>query len=245
MASRIVEVRQGLLRKNDLIAADLRQRFSRDDVFVVNLVSSPGTGKTALLEKTLERFVSRGRSCAALVADLATDNDAQRLASTGAPVRQINTHGRCHVEAQWIGEHLDDWSAEATQGAGASGADPTKAEVLFIENIGNLVCPSSYDLGEHLRVVLLSVTEGEDKPLKYPGIFNGSDVAVLTKMDIAGPCDFDTAAAIDNIHQIRPGMPVLQTSAKTGEGLDEWVDLLINSHRERQHVEPALAAHGG
>ncbi|MEO1087977.1 MAG: GTP-binding protein, partial [Acidobacteriota bacterium] len=121
MATRILELRQGILKKNDLYAADLRARFSRDDIFVVNLVSSPGTGKTALLEKTLERLVARGHSCGALVADLETDNDAKRLARSGAPVRQINTHGRCHVEAEWIGQHLDAWTLEP-----AAGVDPAE-----------------------------------------------------------------------------------------------------------------------
>ncbi|MEM8996292.1 MAG: hydrogenase nickel incorporation protein HypB [Acidobacteriota bacterium] len=243
MSTRILELRQGILKKNDLIAADLRVRFSRDDVFVVNLVSSPGTGKTALLEKTLEGLIDRGHSCGALVADLETDNDARRLARSGAPVRQINTHGRCHVEAEWIGQHLDDWAAESA--ADGLLVDPSKLDILFIENIGNLVCPSSYDLGEHLRAVLLSVTEGEDKPLKYPGIFNTSDLAVLTKMDLAGPCEFDVATAIDNIHQVRPGMPVVETSAKTGGGLEEWLDLLVARHRGRVQPTVEAAVHGG
>jgi len=242
MATRILELRQGILKKNDLIAADLRRRFSRDDVFVVNLVSSPGTGKTALLEKTLELILARGLSCAALVGDLETDNDAQRLARSGAPVRQINTHGRCHLEAEWIGDHLDTWASEAQAEAGVD--DPSKPEILFIENVGNLVCPSAYDLGEHLRAVLLSVTEGEDKPLKYPGIFNSSDLAILTKMDLAEPCEFDVEAARNNIQQVRPGLPVLETAAKTGSGLEAWVDLLVARHRERQHPVPAVAVSG-
>ncbi|MEM9554046.1 MAG: hydrogenase nickel incorporation protein HypB [Acidobacteriota bacterium] len=246
MATRILELRQGILKKNDLIAADLRQRFARDEVFVVNLVSSPGTGKTAFLESTLERLLARGVSCGALVGDLETDYDARRLARSGAPVRQINTHGRCHLEAEWIGQHLDAWTAEAGPPLHDSTEfDPATLEILFIENVGNLVCPSSYDLGEHMRAVLLSVTEGEDKPLKYPGIFNTSDVAILTKMDLAVPCEFDAAAATDNIHQVRPGMPVLETSAKTGAGLDSWVDLLLARRREPARQAPAAAVHGG
>jgi hydrogenase nickel incorporation protein HypB len=220
MSTRILEVRKGILKKNDLLAADLRRDFQAAGVFVINLVSSPGTGKTELLERTLHRLAERGAACAALVGDLETDNDARRLARSGAPVRQINTHGRCHLEAEMVREHLEGWSPDPLKG---------DVEILFIENVGNLVCPSSYDLGENLRAVLLSVTEGEDKPLKYPGIFNSADLAVLTKMDLAGPCDFDVEQAVANIHQVRPGLPVLQTSAKTGDGLDAWVDRLLEA----------------
>ncbi|HMS03489.1 MAG TPA: hydrogenase nickel incorporation protein HypB, partial [Gemmatimonadaceae bacterium] len=146
--TRIVEVRAGILKKNDELARALRRRFEEAGTFVVNLVSSPGTGKTALLERTLTDLQARGLRVAALVGDLETDNDAQRLARSGAPVRQINTHGRCHLEAEMIESFLGDWSLDAL-------------DVLFIENVGNLVCPASYDLGEALRVALLSVTEGE------------------------------------------------------------------------------------
>jgi hydrogenase nickel incorporation protein HypB len=210
MTTRIVELRLGVLGKNDEIARRLRAGFDRERTLVVNLVSSPGTGKTELLQHTLRRLVEGGRRAAALVGDLETDNDARRLAASGAPVRQINTHGRCHLEAEMIERHLDAW-----------GLGPV--EILFIENVGNLVCPSSYDLGEHLRAVLLSVTEGEDKPLKYPGIFNSADVAVITKWDLAGPCEFDVATAEANIRAVRPGLEVLRTSARTGEGIDDWL----------------------
>ena len=196
MTTRIVELRRGILKKNDELAAGLRQRFTAAGVLVVNLVSSPGTGKTALLERTLR------------------DNDARRLAASGAPVRQINTHGICHLEAEMVGKHLEGWEL--------GGLD-----YLFIENVGNLVCPSSYDLGERIRVVLLSVTEGEDKPLKYPTMFNSADAAVITKMDIAEPCGFDRALALKNINEIRPGIRVFETSAKTGSGMEEWLDYLV------------------
>jgi hydrogenase nickel incorporation protein HypB len=214
MTTRIVELRRGILKKNDELAAGLRQRFTAAGVLVVNLVSSPGTGKTALLERTLRDLRTRGLRVAALVGDLETDNDARRLAASGAPVRQINTHGICHLEAEMVGRHLEGWEL--------GGLD-----YLFIENVGNLVCPSSYDLGERIRVVLLSVTEGEDKPLKYPTMFNSADAAVITKMDIAEPCGFDRALALKNINEIRPGIRVFETSAKTGSGMEEWLDYLV------------------
>jgi hydrogenase nickel incorporation protein HypB len=181
MTTRIVELRRGILKKNDELAAGLRDRYTAAGVLVLNLVSSPGTGKTAFLERTLRELKTRGARVAALVGDLETDNDARRLASSGAPVRQINTHGICHLDAEMIDKHLVDWE----------GAELGALDYLFIENVGNLVCPSSYDLGEKIRVALLSVTEGEDKPLKYPTLFNSADAAVITKMDIAEPCGFD------------------------------------------------------
>ncbi|CAN5142786.1 hydrogenase nickel incorporation protein HypB [soil metagenome] len=213
MTPRILEVRKGLLKKNDEIAAGLRANFAAASTFVVNLVSSPGTGKTLFLERTLAAFRERGHRPAALVGDLETDNDAVRLARSGAPVRQINTHGICHLEADMVGRHLDGWTL----------ADH---DYLFVENVGNLVCTASYDLGESLRVVLLSVTEGEDKPLKYPALFSSADLAIITKWDLASACEFDHDTALRNIHAIRPGLPILTVSAKTGHGMSEWFALL-------------------
>jgi hydrogenase nickel incorporation protein HypB len=224
MTARIVELRRGILKKNDELAAGLRARFEAAGVLVLNLVSSPGTGKTALLEQTLKGLKASGKRVAALVGDLETDNDARRLASSGVPVRQINTHGECHLEAEEIGRHLDAWKAIALG----------QLDYLFIENVGNLVCPASYDLGEAIRVVLLSVTEGEDKPLKYPTMFNSADAAVITKMDLAGPCDFDRELALKNINEIRPGMRVFETSAKTGAGFDEWLAYLAELREDRE-----------
>ena len=180
---------------------------------VVNLVSSPGTGKTEFLRRTLECLRDDGVQVAAIVGDLATDRDAQRLAESGAPVRQITTDGCCHLEADMVDRHLHDWPSEP-------------CNILFIENVGNLVCTASYDLGESFRVVLLSTTEGEDKPLKYPKLFNSADVAVITKMDLADACEFDHSAASSNILEVRPEMKILATSAKTGEGMCEWLDFL-------------------
>ncbi|REK06865.1 MAG: hydrogenase accessory protein HypB [Planctomycetota bacterium] len=215
MHPRILEVRRNLLKKNDELARDLRGRFLSDGLFVVNLVSGPGTGKTALLRRTLGELLNRGYRPIALVGDLATDNDARRLAESGAPVRQITTDGVCHLEADMVARHLAEWS-------------PGPADFLFIENVGNLVCPASYDLGESLRVVLLSVTDGEDKPLKYPKLFNTADVAIVTKADLAEACEFDRAAAEANIHDVRPGMQIFSTSAKTGVGFDAWLAFLID-----------------
>jgi hydrogenase nickel incorporation protein HypB len=220
MTTRIVELRQGILKKNDELARALRGQFEVAGVLVLNLVSSPGTGKTAFLERTLRELVNSGAKAAALVGDLETDNDARRLAASGAPVRQINTHGICHLEAEMIGRHLDGWSL-------------SDLEYLFIENVGNLVCPSSYDLGEKIRVALLSVTEGEDKPLKYPTLFNSADAAIITKIDIAEPCGFDRAAALKNINEIRPGIRIFETSAKTGAGMGEWLAYLAESRSAR------------
>lgn len=213
MTTRIVELRRGILKKNDELAAGLRGRFESAGVLVLNLVSSPGTGKTAFLQRTLSELLAKGSRAAALVGDLETDNDARRLASSGAPVRQINTHGICHLEAEMVSKHLDGWDLAAF-------------DYLFIENVGNLVCPSSYDLGEKIRVALLSVTEGEDKPLKYPTMFNSADAAVITKIDIAEPCGFDRDAALKNINEIRPGIRIFETSAKTGAGMAEWLAYL-------------------
>jgi hydrogenase nickel incorporation protein HypB len=209
---RIVEVRRNVLKHNDAVAHSLRNRFREAGVYVVSLVSSPGSGKTAFLEKTLTLLRQHCRP-AALVGDLATENDAVRLARSGAPVRQITTGTLCHLEAAMVESAIKDWN-------------PEDLDYLFIENVGNLVCPSSFDLGEDLRLVLLSVTEGEDKPLKYPTIFNSADVAVITKTDLADAVEFDFAAAENNIQAVHPGMPVLRLSAKRGQGMDQWLNYI-------------------
>jgi hydrogenase nickel incorporation protein HypB len=216
---RILEVRTKILKKNDELARALRERFLQAGVLVVNIVSSPGTGKTAFLKETLARLRARGEPCAAIVGDLETDNDARRLAASGAPVRQIMTHGLCHLEADMIEAHLEGW-------------DLATLRYLFIENVGNLVCPTSWDLGEAVRLALLSVTEGEDKPLKYPGLFNTADVAALTKIDLAAVCEFDRAQALANLEAVRPGMQTFDVSAKTGAGLDAWLDWLAARRAE-------------
>src|SRR5260370_4024434 len=210
--TRLVQVRQNVLKQNDVVARALREQFHAAGVYAVSLVSSPGAGKTALLEKVLALL--RGRfGVAALVGDLATDNDARRLARTGAPVKQITTGTVCHLEAQMVRDALAGWTL-------------TDLDILFIENVGNLVCPASFDLGEDLRLVLFSVTEGEDKPRKYPTIFNTADVAVITKMDLAAAVEFDAAAAQRNIQAVRPGMEIFEGSAKSAVGMEQWLDLL-------------------
>jgi hydrogenase nickel incorporation protein HypB len=220
----MIEVRQNVLKQNDIVARALRERFHEAGVFVVSLVSSPGAGKTALLEKTLTLLREQYR-VAALVGDLATENDAARLARSQAPVKQIITGTVCHLEAAMVESALAGWNL----------AD---LDFLFIENVGNLVCPSSYDLGEDLRLVLMSVTEGEDKPLKYPTIFNSADVALITKIDLAAAVEFDATAANASIQAVRPGMAIFDVSAKSGAGMEEFLDFL----RSRRDVARAVPA---
>jgi hydrogenase nickel incorporation protein HypB len=215
---RLLEIRKNVLKQNDVVARALRDQFRAHETYVVSLVSSPGAGKTTFLEKTLTLLRTRYR-VAALVGDLATENDALRLARSGVPVRQITTGTLCHLEAAMVEHALADWSLG-------------QLDLLFIENVGNLVCPASYDLGEDLRLVLLSVTEGEDKPLKYPTIFNSADAAVITKVDLATAVEFDELAANANIQAVRPGMDVFKVSAKTNEGMDGFLQFLAQT-RER------------
>ena len=226
MSTRIVEVRAKVMKQNDLLAHTLRARFRASGVSVVSLVSSPGSGKTAFLEKLLGGLV-RDYRVAALVGDLATENDAARLKRASPNVRQITTGTVCHLDAQMIQRALEGWQLEAL-------------DFLFIENVGNLVCPSSYDLGEELRLVLLSATEGEDKPLKYPTIFNSSDVAIITKMDMAEAADFDLAAARRNIESVRPGMQIFEVSAKTGSGMPDVFQFLCDRLARSRETLAAL-----
>jgi hydrogenase nickel incorporation protein HypB len=211
---RLIEVRRKVLKENDLLARALRERFRQAGVCVISLVSSPGAGKTTFLERVLTELRPRYR-VAALVGDLATENDALRLARSQAPVRQITTGTICHLDAGMVERALEGWQLD-------------QLDFLFIENVGNLVCPSSYDLGENLRLVLLSTTEGEDKPLKYPTIFNTADVAVITKMDLAAAVEFDLAAVRANINHVRPGMRILEISAKTGSGMQSLLEYLFS-----------------
>jgi len=216
MTTRIVDLRKGILEKNDLLAQALRARFADADVQVSNWVSSPGTGKTALLEVLLTAAVDRGIAAAALVGDCATDNDARRLGRSGAPVRQIVTESMCHLESDMIAGHLEGWDLSAL-------------DLLVIENVGNLVCPTAYDLGEGIRVALLSVTEGEDKPAKYPQLFHSADVIVITKTDIAAAVEWDRDVALTAIRGVNPDAPIIETSARTGAGVIELLQLLMSS----------------
>ncbi len=207
-----VELGQKVLNENSRIAAELRARFHEHGVLCLNLVSSPGSGKTSLLERTLELLPKEDR-VAVLTGDIQTENDAVRLRRFGFPVKQITTGGTCHLDARMIETHLADWSLK-------------DIDLLFIENVGNLVCPSSYDLGEEAKVVVLSVTEGEDKPLKYPSIFFKSELLVLNKMDLLPYVPFNVDAAMANARRVHPGMEIVTMSCTTEEGLREWMNWL-------------------
>lgn len=211
-ATRTVELQLSLFEGNDRQAARNRRRFNELGLSALNLVSSPGSGKTTLLERTLTEF-GRTTPCAAVVGDLATDRDAQRLGRSRAPVAQITTGSACHLDAGMVARAVD-------------GLDLRGARLLFIENVGNLVCPASFDLGEKMRVVLLSAAEGEDKPLKYPPIFKSAHVVLLTKIDVAGVLGFDRAAAAENVRRIAPQARLIELSARSGEGIEQWYELL-------------------
>lgn len=214
MERRVLDIGKAVLEKNQGLANLLRQDFAEKGVYVVNVVSSPGSGKTELLTRVLDRIASQLRT-GVFVGDLATDRDAARLEGHGAEVLQINTDGYCHLEANMIREA---WHSFAEK----------KLELLIIENVGNLVCPGTHDLGEDLRVVLLSTTEGEDKPLKYPSIFKTAHLAVVTKLDLAEPVGWDQAAALQNIRDVAPGTPIYLTSARTGDGISPLCDELLS-----------------
>lgn len=221
----IVEIQDGIMRHNDELAARLRRRFAENDTLVVNFLSSPGAGKTTLLQETLRRLREGGRRVGALVGDQATENDAVRLRESGAPVKQITTAAECRLDASMIERALEGW-------------DSGPLDVLFIENVGNLICPAEYDLGEGLRVVLFSVTEGEDKPLKYPLAFNTSQVALITKIDLANAVGFDRAAARLSLEAVHPQIEILELSARTGEGMNAWIERVTSA-------QPATAAVAG
>ena len=213
-----------VLNENARVAAELRERFREHRVLVVNLISSPGSGKTTLLEKTLENFPPAQR-VAVLTGDLQTENDANRLKRYGFPVKQITTGGTCHLDARMIEKHIADWDLE-------------KLDLLIVENVGNLVCPSSYDLGEEAKIVLLSVTEGEDKPLKYPSIFFKSELMVLTKTDLLPYVPFDPALAMENARRVHAEIELIRVSSLTGHGIVDWLSWL---ERRRQAFLAALS----
>ena len=210
MKPRILEVRTKILKKNDELARALRERFASEGVYVINVVSSPGAGKTELLTQVMRGLSERGFETAAVVGDLATENDADRLSQSGCPAQQILTGTMCHLEADMVESAISAFDLDAT-------------DVLFIENVGNLVCPQGFDLGEDLRVLFFPSTEGEDKPLKYPTLINTCDLVVLSKMDLAEPVGFDTTLARTNCDAARPGVPIIETSARTGQGVPEFV----------------------
>jgi hydrogenase nickel incorporation protein HypB len=207
-----VPLEKKVLSENDRLAAGLRERFRESGVLCLNLISSPGSGKTSLLERTLEAL-PRSERVAVLTGDIQTENDADRLRRFGFPVKQITTGGTCHLDARMVERHLADWRL----------AD---MDILFIENVGNLVCPASYDLGEAAKIVMLSVTEGEDKPLKYPSIFFKSELLVLSKIDLLPHVPFNIVSAAENARRIHPGMEIVRVSCTTRDGLTEWLKWL-------------------
>ncbi|MGA3008209.1 MAG: hydrogenase nickel incorporation protein HypB [Opitutaceae bacterium] len=211
-ASRLVDLQVRLLDENDRRAAENRKFLQERGIRAVNLVSSPGAGKTTLLEHTLDALAGEVR-CAVLVGDLETDNDAKRLRREGLPVAQITTGGTCHLDASMVARGLAALPLDGVQ-------------LLFIENVGNLVCPASFDLGENRRITLLTSTEGEDKPLKYPPIFTSAHAVVVSKIDLAAVLGFDRAAALANVGRVAPQAEVFPLSARTGEGMDAWLNYL-------------------
>jgi len=223
--ARVVQVQKSLMTHNDGVAAANRDAFRGS--LVLNVVSSPGSGKTALLERTV-RELGTDLSVAIVVGDLETDNDAERLHAAGAPSVQIVTGTVCHLEAEMVARAVDQ-------------LDLNGLDVLVIENVGNLVCPAAWDLGEDLRVTMLSVTEGEDKPLKYPRIFKDADAVVVNKVDIADAVGFDRARALDAVRKVAPGARVFELSARTGEGVAAWLDYL----REQRRLKAASVVADG
>jgi hydrogenase nickel incorporation protein HypB len=221
-AGKKLAVAVDILAKNDRFAAVNRSLFAARGVFVLNLVSSPGSGKTTILERTL-RDLAGSAGCAVIEGDQQTDRDAVRIAATGVPVRQINTGAGCHLDAHMVGHAAAEF-------------DLGSIDLLFIENVGNLVCPASFDLGEHHKVVLLSVTEGEDKPLKYPQMFHAADVMLLNKTDLLPYVDFDMTKCREMARRVNPDITVFEVSATTGAGLDGWYGWLterMNASRGR------------
>ena len=223
-ARRTLELRQAILGRNDRLAERNRGFFRARGLLVLNVLSSPGSGKTTFLRETVQ-LLRPDLKTGIIVGDLATDNDAVSLRKSGAPVVQITTGTVCHLEAEMVSRAVRQ-------------LDLRDLQLLIIENVGNLVCPASYDLGEDLRIILLSVTEGEDKPLKYPPMFQSANVVIVSKTDLAPACDYDRAKALANIRKIAPEAQVFETSAKTGQGMDAWRDFLLKRCREQQTVDP-------
>jgi hydrogenase nickel incorporation protein HypB len=213
-----IKVHQSILDLNDRQAERNRGFFKAKGILAINVLSSPGSGKTTLLQKTAAALQGRLR-VAVIVGDLATDNDATRLREAGVPVVQIKTGTLCHLEAEMVAKAMEK-------------LDLTQVDLLVIENVGNLVCPAVYDLGERLRVVLLSTTEGEDKPLKYPPMFHSASVAIITKTDMAEAAGFDRAQALANLQRVSHHARIFELSAKTGQGLPAWCDFLVQAHQK-------------
>lgn len=215
--ARMIEIEQNILAKNDGYATQNRQRLQATGTLALNLVSSPGSGKTSLLVATIRALAGR-LPVAVIEGDQQTSNDADRIRATGAPAIQVNTGKGCHLDAHMVGHAIDHLGL-------------TDNGILFIENVGNLVCPAAFDLGEEAKVAILSVTEGEDKPLKYPDMFAASSLMILNKTDLLPHLDFDVAACAANARRINPTIDILHVSARTGEGLADWIDWLNNRRK--------------
>jgi hydrogenase nickel incorporation protein HypB len=223
---RLVEIEQNILHKNDAYAAENRKRFAALSSLALNLVSSPGSGKTTLLVETITRL--KGKSPIVVIeGDQQTANDAERIRATGVPALQVNTGKGCHLDAHMVGHALDHLK-------------PAENGYIFIENVGNLVCPAAFDLGEAAKVAILSVTEGEDKPLKYPDMFAAAKLMILTKTDLLPHLDFDIEACAANAKRINPAIEILRLSAKTGEGMDAWLNWL--QAQQQTIMDTAIAA---
>ncbi|HSG81862.1 MAG TPA: hydrogenase nickel incorporation protein HypB [Gemmatimonadota bacterium] len=220
MSAERVQVKEKVLSANDQLAAELRVDLTGRGIFSLNLISSPGSGKTTLLEKTVDALKERLR-LAVVAGDVQTRNDADRLVRHGIPVQAIETGGGCHLNAEQVKRSLQ-------------ALDRDRLDLLFIENVGNLVCPSSFDLGESMKVVLMSVTEGEDKPLKYPAAFRRASALILTKMDLVPHLQFSVESAVENARSINPELRVFMTSSYTGAGLSEWTGWLSEQVEERK-----------
>jgi len=210
----VITVERKILKKNDEIAAENRQIFKNNDIYAINLLSSPGSGKTSLLEKTLERL-NTAIKIGVIEGDVQTDNDAQRVARYHVPVVQIVTNGGCHLEAKLVQNALDNF-------------DLASLELLVIENVGNLVCPANYDLGEEKKIVMLSTTEGDDKPVKYPAMFRASHVMIINKIDLLDYVEFDLKTVREHALMINPNLEIFELSCTTGQGLDNWINWLKN-----------------
>jgi hydrogenase nickel incorporation protein HypB len=215
----VVTVERKILKKNDEVARENRKIFTDHHLFTINMLSSPGSGKTTLLEKTLSRLPGNIK-CAVIEGDVQTDNDARRIEKFNIPVVQIVTNGGCHLEAKLIQDALDNFKLD-------------DISILIIENVGNLVCPANYDLGEEKKVVLVSTTEGDDKPLKYPTMFRVSDILVINKIDLLPYVDFSLEQVRRNALQINPDLEIFEVSCKSGEGLSQWMEWLISGGRKQ------------
>lgn len=223
--TREIKVVRRVLDVNDKMAEQNRKMFTEKGIFVLNVMSSPGSGKTMTLEKTLVRIAPQIK-CAVIVGDICTTNDADRLAVSGVPVVQVNTDefgGDCHLAAHVIEK-------------AAAGLDLDDIDLLIVENVGNLVCPAEFDIGEDARAVVLSVTEGEDKPVKYPLMFRECEVALLNKVDLLPYLDYDKDKAIDYIHQVHPDMPIFEISAQTEEGFEPWLEWLAGKVKQKKQL---------